>query len=283
MTMMMNKSVSHRRSHHPRVHGMASLLIHMQLLALMASNFARSFSSSSDYQAVRLFLPRRPAMASSNTCRFMDTAFLFQHGEHGDGDGNRETKRTNKHYEAGLPLATSNSRRQTLQTMMVMTSLPLLLFGPPPANAAAAATDTTTTTTDVKPSIVPAVEVLQRLRKVPVYAIVDGLGIPFMTYDSESAGANGYFFLDYMNAQGVLEDAKRAYATAKEKQVEGVSDTWGDSRIVTLPLDLAMRLTVKQVSNVAQNDKSFRTIYQVLPSAVRTCTRTHFFVMFKYE
>jgi hypothetical protein len=67
-----------------------------------------------------------------------------------------------------------------------------------------------------------------------------------------------------------LEDAKRAYATAKQQKVEGVSDTWGDSRIVTLPLDLALRLTVKQVSNVAQNEKSFRTIYLVLSSAVRT-------------
>jgi Tic22-like family len=238
-------------------------------------------------------------VAGSSTClwRSRDTISLPMVNDNDELENDdMETIMRNKHHSSCLPAVaktttttaattSSSSRRQTLQTMMIMpsvaaasalaTSWQLPLVQPANAAAAAAADATATTATadnGVKPSIVPAVEVLQRLRQVPVYAIVDGVGIPFMTYDSESAGANGYFFLDYTNAQGVLEDAKRAYASAKENKVDGVSDTWGDSRIVTLPLDLAMRLTVKQVSNVAQNDKSFRTIYQVLPSAVRSST-----------
>jgi len=118
------------------------------------------------------------------------------------------------------------------------------------------------------PSIVSPREVLTRLRRVPVYAIVDGEGTPFATYDPNSATANCYFFLAVDNAKAVLDDARQAYEQAKDRR-DDVADSWGNSRIVALSLDFAMRLTVNtQAANVAQNGKSFKTAYQVLPSAV---------------
>lgn len=145
-------------------------------------------------------------------------------------------------------------RRQILNTLGLFSSLALL-----PSSAFA---------DDLPPSIVSPAETLLRLRKVPTFCIVDGEGTPFMTYDSQSAGANGYFFLEYGNAEAVLEDAKKAYKEALEAG-EKVVDSWGASRIVTMPLDFAMRMTVKQTKNKAQNAdfREFRTIIQVLPTA----------------
>ena len=150
------------------------------------------------------------------------------------------------------------SRRSTLQTLLLgITFLPFITTTTDAAHAA----------DELKPSIVSPLEVLQRLRKVPVYSIVNGTGIPFMTYDSESASATGYFFLDYSNAQAVLEEARKAAAKEKQKDEHNDISMWDSAKIVALPLDLALRLTVKQVSNTAQNGKSFRSSYQVLPSA----------------
>ena len=151
------------------------------------------------------------------------------------------------------------NRRETIGALLGSTAA--LTF-----TQAAAASDS------APPSVVSPLETLQRLRKVPTYTLVDSSGVPFMTYDSKTATADGFFFLDYANAQAVLLDAQQAYERAKEEGKDGVPETWGASRIVTVPLDFAMRLTVTQTSNVAQNGKSFRTNYQVLPSAVSsTC------------
>ena len=146
------------------------------------------------------------------------------------------------------------SRRETIQALL--------------ATATVFTTSSLPAVADAPSSIVSPLETLQRLRGVPTFTLVDSDGIPFMTYETETATANGYFFLDYTNAQAVLEDAKLAFEKAKDTQKD-VYNNWGESRIVTLPLDFAMRLTVTQTSNEAQNGKSFRTNYQVLPSAVR--------------
>lgn len=48
----------------------------------------------------------------------------------------------------------------------------------------------------------------------------------------------------------------------------GVPDTWGQAQIVTVPLDVAMQLSVKKTQSIAQNakNKKFFTYYQVIPS-----------------
>ena len=118
---------------------------------------------------------------------------------------------------------------------------------------------------------------------MPTFTIVDGNGIPFHTYDKDSAGGFGYFFTSYTSAEYVLDDAKKAFAKAKTdaatKKEEGgegaigedgtgdVPDAWGKAQIVTLPLDVVMQLSVKKMKSVAQNGKgkSFSTFYQVIP------------------
>ena len=124
----------------------------------------------------------------------------------------------------------------------------------------------------------------KRLRTVPLFAIVDGTGTPFHTYDKDSAGGFGYFFTSYTSAEYVLDDAKKAYEKAKleaaeknQSQQQGtigedgsteVPDAWGQAQIVTVPLDIALQLSVKKTSSIAQNakDKKFNTYYQVIPS-----------------
>jgi hypothetical protein len=124
----------------------------------------------------------------------------------------------------------------------------------------------------------------KRLRTVPLFAIVDGTGTPFHTYDKDSAGGFGYFFTSYTSAEYVLDDAKKAYEKAKleaagknQSSQQGtigedgsteVPDAWGQAQIVTVPLDIALQLSVKKTSSIAQNakDKKFNTYYQVIPS-----------------
>ena len=103
------------------------------------------------------------------------------------------------------------------------------------------------------PPIIPWVTTAKRLHAVPTFTIVDGNGVPFHTYDKDSAGGYGYFFTTYQSALYVLDDAKAAFAKAKEEAAknkdkntgaigeEGTSDVpdaWGQAQIVTLPLDV---------------------------------------------
>jgi hypothetical protein len=133
------------------------------------------------------------------------------------------------------------------------------------------------------PPIIPLVTTAKRLRIVPLFTIVDGNGVPFHTYDKDSAGGFGYFFTTYQSALYVLDDAKNAFAKAKEEAAKNkdkgtgaigeeggsdVPDAWGQAQIVTLPLDIVMQLSVKKTQSVAQNGKGnkFDTYYQVIPS-----------------
>ena len=134
------------------------------------------------------------------------------------------------------------------------------------------------------PPIIPLQTTARRLRAVPTFTIVDGVGTPFHTYDKDSAGGFGYFFTSYTSAQYVLEDARNAFKKAKDEAAakkergeessiggeEGggdVPDAWGQAQIVTIPLDVAMQLSVKKTSSIAQNGKgkTFNTYYQVIP------------------
>ena len=134
------------------------------------------------------------------------------------------------------------------------------------------------------PPIIPLQTTARRLRAVPTFTIVDGNGTPFHTYDKDSAGGFGYFFTSYTSALYVLDDAKSAFKRAKDEAAakkeageessiggEGgggdVPDAWGQAQIVTIPLDVALQLSVKKTSSIAQNGKgkTFKTYYQVIP------------------
>ena len=127
------------------------------------------------------------------------------------------------------------------------------------------------------PPLVPPRAVARRLRAVPTFAIVDGDGVPFHTYDKDSAGGYGYFFASYKSAEYVLQDAREAFAKAKAGEGAGgggggpddvVPDAWGRARVATVPLDAVMQLTVRRAKSVARNGKGreFDAYYQVIPS-----------------
>lgn len=127
---------------------------------------------------------------------------------------------------------------------------------------------------------------------MPTFAIVDGNGVPFLTFDKDSASGFGYFFTSYESAEYVLDDARKAFSKAKadaeakkkkqQQQQESnggesigedgtvlsdVPDAWGKAQIVTVPLDLALQLSVRKMKMKAQNgkDRTFSTFYQVIP------------------
>ena len=151
------------------------------------------------------------------------------------------------------------------------------------------------------PPILPLKTTAKRLRSVPLFTIVDGNGVPFHTYDKQSAGGFGYFFTTYRSAEYVLDDARKAFSKAKDDESkkkkkndearigdaniivkdlnpdakddgsndgEVVPDAWGRAQIVTLPLDLVLQLSVKKTQSIATNGKgkTFNTYYQVIPS-----------------
>lgn len=188
-----------------------------------------------------------------------------------------------------------NKRREFLHRAMAqIVIVPTVIVVPValvshPSSASAAATITTTTTTK-PPPILPLLTTAKRLHAIPTFAIVDGHGVPFHTYDKDTGGGLGYFFTSYRSAEFVLDDAKAAFAKAKagersSNNVEAgggnvdekvalneggaVPDSWGLARIVSIPLDVAIQLTVKKTTtSIAQNgqNKSFNTYYQVIPS-----------------
>ncbi|KAL7445988.1 hypothetical protein ACHAXM_010360 [Skeletonema potamos] len=181
--------------------------------------------------------------------------------------------------ENALSSLHSERRRHILQTALIA---PLAV-----ATAATAPQSASADSSEKPPPIIPLLTTAKRLRTVPLFAIVDGNGTPFHTYDKDSAGGFGYFFTTYTSAEYVLDDAKKAYEKAKleaaqkkeageatiggsigEDGTGGVPDTWGQAQIVTVPLDVAMQLSVKKTQSIAQNakNKKFFTYYQVIPS-----------------
>lgn len=112
------------------------------------------------------------------------------------------------------------------------------------------------------PTSAPAItskELLARLRGVPCFAIVDKDGVPYMIVDKNARGATGYFFLTFRGALSVLGDA---VAKARE---EGYEQLWADAKITTVPLDIALRLSLKKLERKGQNDISMDTIVDLLP------------------
>jgi hypothetical protein len=147
-----------------------------------------------------------------------------------------------------------------------------------PANAMSTSSSSEEQTKQKPPPVLPLVTTAERLRVVPTFAIVDGNGVPFHTYDKDSAGGYGYFFTSYRSAEYVLDDARAAYAKAKDAEggeggegggnVDAVPDAWGQARITMVPLDAVMQLSIRKTSSLAQNGKGkrFDTYYQVIPS-----------------
>lgn len=105
-------------------------------------------------------------------------------------------------------------------------------------------------------------EMLARMRPIPTFTIVDGnTGVPYMIVDKQGGGATGYFFTSFQGALFVLEEAKR------DAEKNGYTEVWENAKIVTVPLDIAMRLALKKVNRTGQNDMKLDTIGDIIASA----------------
>lgn len=141
------------------------------------------------------------------------------------------------------------------------------------------ALSTTTTNTATTSSSSPSSSVLSRdqvaamLHSIPTFTIVDAEGVPYMVV-GEDAKVTGYFFIDYTEAQRVLELAKtsadiaireeKAEATVEKntsrmQQAATLTNPWNDARITVVPLDTAVSLALR-------TDKA-RNHFQVAASA----------------
>jgi hypothetical protein len=244
------------------------------LLLVLATTQLRSCLSFVEPKTSSLISRNKLLFASSQTQRQTTLlhASITSKNDHGD-----DTTATSSSV-----LYSSERRRSILQTAL-LTAAPLATITASTAQSASASDNK-------PPPIIPLLTTAKRLRSVPLFAIVDGTGTPFHTYDKDSAGGFGYFFTSYTSAEYVLDDAKKAYEKAKleaaekknqpqqqQQQEEGtigedgsteVPDAWGQAQIVTVPLDIALQLSVKKTSSIAQNakDKKFNTYYQVIPS-----------------
>jgi hypothetical protein len=113
------------------------------------------------------------------------------------------------------------------------------------------------------------------LHSIPTFTIVDSEGVPFMVV-GEDAKVTGYFFIDYTEAQRILELAKTSADRAiREEKAEAkleeqnnpsrlqvaatLTNPWNDARITVVPLDTAVSLALR-------TDKA-RNYFQVAASA----------------
>ncbi len=192
------------------------------------------------------------------------------------------------------PSCTTSRRTILLHSASSLVAAIPFSVHPLPSVAATSTTNSGDTAKSNKPPpVLPLLTTASRLHVIPTYAIVDGNGTPFHTYDKDSASGVGYFFLSYKGAEYVLEDAKKAFEKAKEVAAKAkeeapstttiasstgedgnsdnnddVPESWGRAQIVTIPLDLALQLSIKpNTKSLALNGrgKTFATYYQIIP------------------
>ena len=123
-----------------------------------------------------------------------------------------------------------------------------------PLSASAADASTATATSAVTPQ-----DLLARLHRVPCFAIVDKDGIPYIIVDQKTRFGTGYFFLTFRGALTVLGEAQQ------KAKAEGYEKVWEGARITTVPMDIAVRLSLKKVERSGQNNLTMDTIADILP------------------
>jgi hypothetical protein len=134
----------------------------------------------------------------------------------------------------------TTSRRELL---LLGAALPVLLSTPSPA----VAEDSTLQS------------LLDSLRSVPTFCIVDPQGATFMINKQGDPFAKGYAFLTFSGALAVLGDAQRA---AEEG---GYADLWKDATITVIPADVAVRLALQPSKRTSQKDVTARTLLDIIP------------------
>ena len=152
--------------------------------------------------------------------------------------------------------ATDNmSRRKALadSSGMTLAALGMLVGGPTRAQAAESLTESSNTLT--------VQTILQALRTVPTFCIVNDEGAAYMLYKPNEGFAKGYAFITYEGADVVLKDA---LVTAEKG---GYADTWKTATITVVPADIAMRLTLQPRERTSQKDQKSSSILFMIPGA----------------
>jgi Tic22-like family len=94
-------------------------------------------------------------------------------------------------------------------------------------------------------------EVAQLLHVIPTFTLVDAEGVPYMVV-GEDARVTGYFFTTYGEAERILTLARSG---------EDRDNPWRQARISTVPLDVAVTLSLKA------GNGNIRNFFQVAPAA----------------
>ena len=165
-------------------------------------------------------------------------------------------KKTKDHYH--VDVTHPSSRRQTLvnSSRVVLLCLGLVAAQQP---TSVQATETSTTSSDENTLTVQTI--LQALRTVPTFCIVNDEGAAYMLYKPNEGFAKGYAFMTYEGADAVLKDA---LVTAEKG---GYSNTWSTATVTVVPADIAMRLTLQPRERTSQKDQKSSSILFLIPGA----------------
>eukprot|EP00977_Amphora_coffeiformis_P003378 scaffold629_cov168-Amphora_coffeaeformis.AAC.2 len=164
-------------------------------------------------------------------------------------------KRTN-HHHANVPHPLSRRKALVDSSGMALATLGLLVATQP---MGAQATETLATSSNENTLTVQTI--LQALRTVPTFCIVNDEGAAYMLYKPNEGFAKGYAFMTYEGADVVLKDA---LVTAEKG---GYLNTWSTATITVVPADIAMRLTLQPRERTSQKDQKSSSILFLIPGA----------------
>ena len=153
---------------------------------------------------------------------------------------------------------------------VLSTSYPREAFASVTSDASTSTTTATTTTDSTSAKNTLINQLLDRLRGIPTFCIVSNTtGAAYMIYKRDLNMGIGYAFLTYDGAVTVLNEAKQ---NAIQKGYS--NNVWTNATITTLPLDVAIRLTLKKRNRMAVNNRndtskvqSLDTLLQIIPGA----------------
>ena len=160
------------------------------------------------------------------------------------------------HVEVPSPFL---SRRKALANSsgMALTALGVLVATYP---TSVQATESTLSTSSNENTLTVQA-ILQALRTVPTFCIVNDEGAAYMLYKPNEGFAKGYAFMTYEGADTVLKDA---LVTAEKG---GYLNTWSTATITVVPADIAMRLTLQPRERTSQKDQKSSSILFLIPGA----------------
>ena len=110
---------------------------------------------------------------------------------------------------------------------------------------------------------VSASDILLRLRGIPTFCIVNADGVPLMIFDGQ-ASATGYFFLSFQLAAKTLSDARQKDSAGE--------DTWGSATIISVPLAIALQLTLRNTQRKALNNGILFSTYNDIVAGQESVT-----------